>query len=174
MEIHDYITIGISCLAILVSIGVLAMHWRRDVREKSKQKLDEKNLEKRVKISTSKARYEFEQNINPENGEYYEDHIVFFDYKFRNNGAPTIYPEIVIISFLKPLIGEEIKSFTFNINPSKMKMSLGEEISLRFGQGFGKYELADEIMKSSLKIKLIDIQGDHFETPLLKLEIEVT
>ncbi len=173
METHDYVTLSISILALIVSIGVLILHYRRDKRECEKQKQDEKNNKKCFKFFASKATYELERGLDPKIGDYFEDHIVDFTFSFRNIGVPSIYPTNAILTFLKPLLGEEIRSFHYSLNPSKSKINQGEEFSLRFGQGFESFEIADSIIKSTLKIKLIDIEGNVFESQLIKLKIGI-
>lgn len=172
VSLINYLAILISIIGLLISGGVFFMHFRRDIRESKKHKKEEKNAEKKVQISTSGISYLFERGLERAGMEYYEDHIVSFDCVFRSNGNPTVYPETIVIDFLKPLTGEVIKTFTFNLNPSKKKFNLGEELPFRFSQAFESYEIADTLIKSSIKIKLTDIQGDRFETPLLKLEAE--
>ncbi|WP_339751126.1 hypothetical protein [Algoriphagus aquimarinus] len=165
----NYLAIFISISGLIISLGVFVIHFRRDRRESKNLAIEKKRAQKKVKISTSKVNYNFDQGIVPETNDYYEDHIVTFDYTFRNNGNPMIYPESVLISFLKPLLGEEIKEFRFNVNPSKMKIEKGDQITLRFAQSFDSVEIADSILKSSVKIRLVDIEGDRFETPLFAL-----
>tara|TARA_R110002020_G_scaffold62045_2_gene166500 strand:+ start:670 stop:1239 length:570 start_codon:yes stop_codon:yes gene_type:complete len=163
------LSIVISIAALIVSIGVFIIHFRRDRRESKNQLAAEKKSQKKVKISTSKVDYAFEQGVENYSNDVFQDHVVSFEYTFRNNGNPSIYPETVIISFLKPLLGEEIETFTFNVNPSKMKIDKGDHITLRFAQAFDTFEVADSIVNSSVKIRLVDIEGDRFETPLFKM-----
>src|SRR5690606_8799323 len=161
------ISLILSGFALIISIVVACLHYRRDRRESEKFKSDNELAKKKVIFSISEINYSLERGPDG-TGNSFEDHLVMFEVSILNIGTPPMFLDKIGVIFTKPLVGEKIKTFTFRVPPSSSnRIKKGDRYQLQFAQAFDSKELAYEVINSQIEIKCLDIEGDIFASGLL-------
>lgn len=160
------ISLTLSILALIISSIVAFLHYRRDRRESTKFKSDNEQVRKKIRFSISEINYSLERGQEG-TGEYYEDHLVTFDVFIQSIGNPPIHLDKIGVIFTKPLVGEKVRTFTFDVPNSRNKIEKGERYPLRFAQAFVSKEFAYMVINSQIEIKCSDLDGEIFSSGLL-------